>query len=115
MNHEPSTSGPTRMGKQYTVSDGKMILLLEEAEEGGFVVTSPLDPGLVTQAETLQEAFLMAYDAAECLAVGRKNLAERLRRIDHSAKSGANRDESLEPGPSPRARSRKKDDRALKQ
>jgi predicted RNase H-like HicB family nuclease len=66
------------MGKQYTVSDGKMMLILEEAEEGGFVVTSPIDPGLVTQAETLQEAFQMAYDAAECLAVGRKLMAERM-------------------------------------
>jgi antitoxin HicB len=54
------------------------MLVLDEAEEGGFVVTSPLDPGLVTQAETLQEAFLMAYDAAEGLAIGRRNLAERL-------------------------------------
>src|SRR5437879_4197504 len=66
------------MGKQYTVSDGKMMLILEEAEEGGFVVTSPIDPGLVTQAETLQEAFHMAYDAAECLAIGRKLMAERM-------------------------------------
>jgi hypothetical protein len=68
----------TIMGKRFTVSDGTMMLILEEAEEGGFVVTSPLDPGLVTQAETLQEAFVMAYDAAECLAIGRRILAERL-------------------------------------
>ena len=66
------------MSKLYTVSDGTMMLVLEEVEEGGFVVTSPIDPGLVTQAETLQEAFLMAYDAAECLAEGRKLLAERM-------------------------------------
>jgi predicted RNase H-like HicB family nuclease len=66
------------MGKQYTVFDGKLMLILEEAEEGGFVVTSPLDPGLVTQAETIQEAFLMAYDAAEGLAVARKKLSEQL-------------------------------------
>jgi antitoxin HicB len=65
-------------GQKYTVSDGKMMLVLEEAEEGGFVVTSPIDPGLITQAETLQEAFLMAYDAAECLAIGRRLLAERM-------------------------------------
>jgi hypothetical protein len=30
--------------KRYTVSDGKMVLCLEPAEEGGYVVTSPLDP-----------------------------------------------------------------------
>jgi antitoxin HicB len=66
------------MGKSYTVSDGRLMLVLEEAEEGGFVVTSPIDPGLITQAETLQEAFEMAYDAAECLAIGRRLLAERM-------------------------------------
>jgi predicted RNase H-like HicB family nuclease len=55
-----------------------MMLILEEADEGGFVVKSPIDPGLVTQAETLQEAFLMAYDAAEGLAMGRKRLSEHL-------------------------------------
>ncbi len=66
------------MGKKYTVSDGTMMIQLEEAAEGGYVVTSPLDPGLVTQAKTLPEAFRMAYDAAECLAYGRERLAERL-------------------------------------
>jgi hypothetical protein len=37
--------------KQYTVSDGKVVLTLQEAEEGGYVVTSPLDPQLITEAE----------------------------------------------------------------
>ncbi len=32
------------MAKRYTVSDGKLVLTLEEAEEGGYVVTSPMDP-----------------------------------------------------------------------
>ena len=41
------------MSKPYPVSDGKLVLNLEEAEEGGFVVTSPLDPELITQAETI--------------------------------------------------------------
>ena len=40
------------MSKRYTVSDGKLVLNLEEAEEGGYVVTSPLNPELITQAET---------------------------------------------------------------
>jgi hypothetical protein len=40
----------------YTVSDGKMVLILQPAEEGGFIVTSSLDPELVTQAECLDEA-----------------------------------------------------------
>ncbi|MEX2176304.1 MAG: type II toxin-antitoxin system HicB family antitoxin [Pirellulaceae bacterium] len=51
----------------YTVSDGQLVLTLEPAEEGGFVVTSPDDPELVTQAGTLEEAFANARDAADAL------------------------------------------------
>jgi antitoxin HicB len=62
---------PTR----YTVSDGKMVLTLEVAEEGGFCVTAPFIPGLVTEAETLEEAFEMARDAAAELKAARAELA----------------------------------------
>ena len=48
---------------RYTVCDGKLVLTLVPAEEGGFAVSSPLVPGLHTQADTLEEAFEMAYDA----------------------------------------------------
>jgi len=51
----------------YTVSDGQMVLTLQPAEEGGYVVTSPMDPELITEAETLDEAFENARDAAEAL------------------------------------------------
>lgn len=61
---------PTR----YTVSDGKLVLTLELAEEGGYTVTSPLDPGLVTEAETLEEALAMARDAAATLKAARAKL-----------------------------------------
>jgi predicted RNase H-like HicB family nuclease len=61
---------PTR----YTVSDGKLVLTLELAEEGGYTVTSPLDPGLITEAETLEEAFEMARDAAAALKAARAKL-----------------------------------------
>ena len=47
---------------KYTVSDGKLVLTLEVAEEGGYIVTSPLDPDVLTQAETLEEAFENARD-----------------------------------------------------
>jgi antitoxin HicB len=40
-------------------------VLYEPAEEGGFVVTVPALPGLVTQGETLAEARAMAYEAIE--------------------------------------------------
>jgi predicted RNase H-like HicB family nuclease len=66
-----------RKKTRYTVSDGKMVLVLEPAEEGGFAVTSPLDPGLITQAETLEEAFEMAYDAAAGLKAARRMLHRR--------------------------------------
>jgi antitoxin HicB len=59
---------------RYTVTDGKLVLTLESADEGGYVVTSPLDPGLVTEAETLEEAFEMARDAAAALRASRRKL-----------------------------------------
>lgn len=52
---------PTR----YTVSDGKLVLTLEVAEEGGYLVTSPLDPDVLTEAETLEEAFENARDVID--------------------------------------------------
>ncbi len=37
--------------------------VFEPAEEGGFVVTFPALPGLVTEGDTLEEARTMAADA----------------------------------------------------
>jgi len=66
------------MSTRYTVSDGKLVLSLEPAEEGGYVVTSPLDPELITQAETVEEAFANARDAAQALKQSRVKLMRRL-------------------------------------
>jgi len=66
------------MPKYYTVSDGKLMLTLEEAEEGGYVVTSPLDPELITEAETVHEAFDNARDALKALAQSRAKLFRKL-------------------------------------
>jgi antitoxin HicB len=57
---------------KYTVSDGKMVLTLQE-EGGWFVVTSPTDPALITQARTVREAFKMARDAVSALADSRRD------------------------------------------
>ncbi len=38
-------------------------VLFEPAEEGGYVVTCPALPGLVTEGDTLEEARNMAADA----------------------------------------------------
>ena len=66
------------MRKHYTVSDGKLVLTLEPAEEGGYVVTSPLDPELITEAETVEEAFLNARDAVKMLRQSRAKLFRKL-------------------------------------
>jgi hypothetical protein len=50
------------VSKHYTVSDGELVLYLWPVEEGGYNVTSPLDPALITQAESVEEAFVMARD-----------------------------------------------------
>jgi antitoxin HicB len=63
---------------QYTVSDGRLVLILEPAEEGGYVVTSPLDPELITEADTLEEAFTNARDAAQALKRSRVKLFRKL-------------------------------------
>lgn len=69
---------PATASDKYTISDGEIVLTLEPAEEGGFVVTSPLDPELITQAETIQEAFANARDAAEALNESRAKLIRQL-------------------------------------
>ncbi len=65
------------MKNVYTVSDGKLVLHIEEAEEGGFIVTSPLDPELITEAESIGEAFANARDALKALTRSRAKLLKR--------------------------------------
>jgi predicted RNase H-like HicB family nuclease len=60
-----------KKAKHFTVSDGEPVLNLESAEEGGFVVTSPFEPELITEAETLEDAFEMARDAIKALGDSR--------------------------------------------
>ena len=58
-------------------------VLFEPAKEGGYVVTCPALPAVVTQGETLEEARAMAADAIrlvleDLLAEGRPIPADRL-------------------------------------
>lgn len=71
----------TATRQTYTVSDGQLVLVLTEAEEGGFVVTSPMDPELITEAETIVEAFEMARDALDGLRQSRADLIRQLKAI----------------------------------
>jgi predicted RNase H-like HicB family nuclease len=44
----------------------KYTVIFEPAEEGGYTVTVPALPGLVTEGDTLEEAKTMAIDAIKC-------------------------------------------------
>jgi predicted RNase H-like HicB family nuclease len=59
---------------KYIVTDGELVLELVVAEEGGYTVTAPFIKGLVTEADTLEEAFEMARDAAAELKAARGKL-----------------------------------------
>jgi antitoxin HicB len=49
--------------KQETSSEYSFTVFFEPAAEGGYVVTCPALPGLVTEGDTLAEARRMARDA----------------------------------------------------
>ena len=57
--------------KKYTVSDGRLVLTLREDEGGWYVVTSPTDPAMITQARSIPEAFQRSRDAFAALAASR--------------------------------------------
>lgn len=61
------------MAKRYQVSDGKLLLTLQPDADGGFTVTSPTDPAMITQADTIDEAFKNARDAFAALAASRSD------------------------------------------
>ena len=52
-----------RPSKQETVAEYSYTVLFEAAAKGGYVVTCPALPGLVTEGDTLTEAREMARDA----------------------------------------------------
>lgn len=51
--------------ESVTTPEYSYRILIEPAEEGGFVVTCPALRGVVTQGETLEEARAMAIDAIQ--------------------------------------------------
>jgi predicted RNase H-like HicB family nuclease len=62
----------------FTVSNGDLVLELEPAEEGGYIVTAPFEPELITEAESLEDAFVMAKDAIKALRASRAKLHRKL-------------------------------------
>lgn len=54
----------------------QLPLEVEPLEEGGYLATSPVLPGFLVQAETLEEVFTLAPGVAEALltAMGEKGV-----------------------------------------
>jgi antitoxin HicB len=46
------------------------LILDPDAEEGGYTVTVPALPGVITQGETREEAIAMAKEAIQCHIAG---------------------------------------------
>jgi hypothetical protein len=63
------------MAKRYHVSDGSLLLIVEPGANGWFTVTSPIDPAMITQARTIEQAFEQARDAFAALADSRSDVA----------------------------------------
>jgi antitoxin HicB len=61
------------------VSDSRTYtIILEPAEEGGFVVRVPALPEIVTEGDTEEEAFAMAQDAIDLVLQSRRERGERI-------------------------------------
>lgn len=71
-------------GTIFTVSDGALVLQLEllpNDEPWRYGVTCPLDPQLITEANSVEEAFFMARDALQALRESRSKYAEQIRQL----------------------------------
>lgn len=86
MGFENRESVPDRKHEENTfiVSNGKQVPLLEPAEEGDHLVTCPFDPALITEAESIEEAFEMASMPSRCL---RPRELKRIRRKGYNARA----------------------------
>ena len=77
---------------KYTVSDGKLVLTLEVCEEGGYFITMPLNPDVLTEADSLEEAFEMARDVISLFEDDRREEQKKL-----SSKNGSTRKRKRQP------------------
>ena len=50
---------------RHSMSEHRYTVLFEPAEEGGYIVTCPALPGLVTEGDTYEEAHQRAVEAIE--------------------------------------------------
>ena len=61
----------------YTISDGKMVLKLEAAEEGGYIGYVAELPGANTQGETLEEVRENLSEAIQLILEANREQFER--------------------------------------
>ncbi len=61
----------------------KLPLVLEPQPEGGYMVTSPLLPELVSEGDTIQEALHNASDALQALLEGWEALGRPIPAVLH--------------------------------
>jgi predicted RNase H-like HicB family nuclease len=74
--------------KSFMVSDGQLTLnlvKLEPGEPNRYGVTSPIEPELLTEADSIGEAFSMAEDALVGLRESRKEYSAQLRNLASAA------------------------------
>lgn len=64
--------------KKITTSEYSYTVIYEPIKEGGYQVTAPLLPGLVTYGRTFEEAREMAQDAIVCYLEGLKKEKEQI-------------------------------------
>lgn len=66
------------MKKKIAHKNYQYTAIFELNEEGGYTVTVPSLPGLVTEGDTLDEARLMAEDAIRCYIEGMRKSKEKI-------------------------------------
>jgi len=69
------------IGKQFTVSDGELLLTLTVCEDGWYAVESPMEPQLITQGKSIEECFYMARDAIDGLKEVREQYRDAINEI----------------------------------
>jgi antitoxin HicB len=67
----------------------KLPLILEPQPEGGYVVTCPVLPELITEGESIQEALQNANDALAAILDGYKQLKRPLPAVLHPAEDSS--------------------------
>lgn len=56
----------------------RFTVVIEPAEEGGYVVHAPALPGCATQGETLEEAKANAKEAVEAYLLGLRDMGQEI-------------------------------------